>query len=150
MLDKPTLAELAEKTLRLGLEISAARELPGPERLREELGRAVARFENAAVEAGHGGRAVELASAGLRAYVDEKARRRLGRGTPGGEPRGKEFFSLLEETGRDDSLLQARQVLLLCLVFGFEGDGADGEDPAEDELICEADALWRARSLRRE
>ena len=45
MLDKPTLAELAETTLRFGLEIALAREAPSPDSLRAELERRVARFE---------------------------------------------------------------------------------------------------------
>ena len=142
MIGKPTLAELAETTLRFGLEISLARETPSPDSLRAELELRVARFADAAAEAEHGGRAVELAAAGLRAYAEGKARRRLGGEARRSAGRDADFRGMLEEAGRDGALQQARQVLLLCQALGLD----DGSGREEEALLREADALRRERT----
>ena len=140
MLERQTLAELAEKTFLLGLRFAAAPDPADREGMRGQADGTIERFRADALAAGHGEEAVELAAAGLRCYVDEKARRRLGDAPDGGE----RFFDLLRKAESSEGLLQAKQVFLLCLVFGFEGRyAADGSEQADDALLREAEGLWQ-------
>lgn len=141
-----TLAELAEQSLLWGLQV---RTLPSDQReeaLRQSLA-ILRRFSDRAEETDHSEEAINAAHLALCAYLDEKWLGNLpldlSRSLHGEPAAPRKFFELLHETEGDFHLHSARQVFLLCMVFGFEGEYKDRTGERADEMLLrEAEAIW--------
>lgn len=147
-----TLAELAEEILILGLKFSSWSSEEASTKQQSSL-RALKLFLEQAKDAHHSPAAVEMAHFALAAYLDEKCGEKeklyLTQSLHGEIAAGEKFFQHLEELECGGPMHSARQVFLLCLVFGFEGGykECDGE-LADEALLREAEELWDRRTAK--
>ena len=139
--ERMTLAELAEGLFADGLRLFSLE--GGADRTREMQGE-MDRFRRLAAEHGHSERNIDLASFGLCAYLDEKAEGRcrlaMGERYFRGPIRPAEFFARYAEADGDPELAQARQVMLICMVLGYQNENRAA--PEEEAIVREAEAIF--------
>lgn len=137
---EPTLAELAEECLLLGLQYLQRRH--NPQELLEMGERAIFRFVEQALQHKHEVAAVNAAQVALELYLAEKRGDPPPDRTNENSSRGL-FFEQLEQLKCDGPYHGARQVYLLCLVFGYEGKYKNSTtELADAALLREAEELW--------